>query len=283
MNTVTFKRILERTAQRMSLHPETADGLSASERLEIAALIQERLDEAWGWAFWPDLMETEERTVLTDAVTGELYVPTTTAAWAVGTTYAVGDVVERWGLFYEAILAGAGQDPLTATTYWTAVAQTPIGTVPADGVTTNHPRASRTPWAWPCVATAGRIVLPDSSTPDTVWVRFRRMVPTVSGLDWDVSIGTYVAGDVRYYATTGECYRCVRPPPAGTLPTDTGYWQKGDLPACLARGLAFLAAADGRDAEDKVSARLEGRGYEALMNAALVELEQAGQPTRATR
>ena len=43
-------------------------------------------------------------------------------AWAIGTAYAVNDVVSYNGTAYIAILAGTGQEPDTATTYWDVLA-----------------------------------------------------------------------------------------------------------------------------------------------------------------
>jgi hypothetical protein len=45
------------------------------------------------------------------------------ALWLVGTAYAVNDLVYYSGSSYVAILAGTGQQPDTATTYWSLVAQ----------------------------------------------------------------------------------------------------------------------------------------------------------------
>lgn len=280
MQTVTLKTVVEIAARRAGLHPESGDGLTNAEIVTLVALIEERLRTCWEWAWWPDLMRVEQRAALEDADTSELYVPTDTEAWDNSTAYETGDVVERYGTYYEALDDSTGEDPLTATTYWEATAQTPIGSVLEHGVTTSHPQVSQYPYHWPFVPKNGRITLTDSSTPDALWVHFRTRPPTLNGTAYDKSIA-YSVGAVRYYPDTGECYRCVRATPAGTAPTNTDYWEKVDIPAWLARAAALGAAADWRAADEEAAAKLEADALRELMDSVDRQIAAQGQAQRA--
>lgn len=284
MTTCTFRSVVDLVAEKLKWEAYSADWLSAVELAKIAGAIGEVIDQAWRWAFWPDAMATEQRTVLTDATTGEFYVPKTAAAWDSGTTYGADAVAERYGLYYESqAAANLNHDPATDDgTWWVAVAQTPIGTLLIKGVTTNHPRASEYPYHWPFAPQGDRIIFTDPHTPETVWMQFRKTVPAFSGVEWDESIGTYAVGDVRFYKATGECYRCVRAPAAGVLPTDTDYWLKVDFPAVLKKGVACLAAASLASADETQAERLDGEGIRALADAADFEMGQQGQVHSAT-
>lgn len=66
----------------------------------------------------------------------------------------------------------------------------------------------------------------------TIWLKFRKLAPSFSGLDY-ASATTYAVGDVVYYDTTGECYKCILAS-TGNLPTNTTYWLKQDVPYFLA-------------------------------------------------
>jgi len=271
MKTVTLESVVKAVSRRLGRHPDATSGIEQEQRAELLGYVADRLRECWCWAWWPELMRCEERAVATDATSGELLVATDTAAWSAATTYAIGDVVERFGLFYEAILAGTNQDPVSATTYWTALAQTPIGTVKV--VTSLPPMASAYPDEWPWLPKDGAIVIVDTQAPAAVWVTFRIGCPELTATRWDDTIG-YVAGDRVYDEASGDCWTCVQ----ATTGAGSLYWQRMEIPAFLRQAVADLATADAMVSDDREgqAERWEDRGYDKLEIARALQIAQQG-------
>lgn len=65
----------------------------------------------------------------------------------------------------------------------------------------------------------------------TSWVKYRLRPPRFTATAY-AGATAYAVGDVVYYATTGECYLCIKTS-TGNAPTNTTYWTKQDLPRLL--------------------------------------------------
>jgi len=273
MQSVTLKSVMEAMSRRLGRHPDATDAIEPEQRKELIGYLGVRLAEVWGWAWWPDLMKCEERLVLTDATSGEPRIDFETAEWSALTTYAVGDVRQRYGKRYEALLAGLNQDPATATTYWSEVTRTPIGAVKM--VTTNNPLASDYPEEWPFQPKDAGVVVTDTSVGTSVWVLCRTKCPELTGEAWESGVA-YVAGDVRYHEEAGDCYRCRRGTASEDPETSTDYWEKLEIPAILRAALVELSLADAFYSDDREgeAEKLEDRGYEKLEIAGAIALKQ---------
>lgn len=66
----------------------------------------------------------------------------------------------------------------------------------------------------------------------TAWVTFQKTPPTFAGTAWAAD-ATYVAGQLVYYATTGQCYKAKTDLAANILPTVTASWELQSIPAVL--------------------------------------------------
>lgn len=244
MKTVAIRDVIEAVAALVGWMPQSSDGIRAEQRERIVALLNRHVRVGWNYGRWPEAVATEERTVEAETDPARSVVRTTPVA-GVDTFTAVGSAVAMYV-----------EDP-EAVDY--------------------VPRTVR------FAPRSGKLVIMDSSAPDTVWLEFRRMPPVFSGKAWDDSIGTYAVGDVRYYGTTGECYRCVAAPTAGTLPTDDDFWEKMDFPAWLSEFVAALTTADllgGDDRKGRADA-LKGEAEDALANAYANEMDEQGVVTKA--
>lgn len=116
----------------------------------------------------------------------------------------------------------------------------------------------------------------------SVWLKFRKLSPIFSGSDYS-STTAYSVGDVVYYDTTGECYKCIAPS-TGNAPTVSAYWLKQDVPYFLAEYAksaiyADLLAEDGQ--MDKAQFQT-GKAESLLVFAADKASIQQGQFSRAT-
>ena len=113
--------------------------------------------------------------------------------------------------------------PLSATD------KSDIGT--CESVATRNPRTSALPGYLSWWAGDLGIILSPLASASAVWVRFRGQVPTFTITTAYSASGSYVTGDVVYYATTGECYKALAslsdPVPA---PTDTDNWALLEFP-----------------------------------------------------
>lgn len=281
MKTVTLKDVVDAAAALLGWMPQSRTGISAEQRNRIVASLNRWARKGWNFGVWPEAVEVEERTVLTDADTGRAYLPLSTDAWDSGVTYAVGDVVERWGLYYVAILAGTAQDPASATTYWEETAQTPIGLALAFYET--DPLAnSDEPSQYGLKPASGRLWIVDEDAPATGFLEFKRVPPVFSGTDWDSTIA-YAAGARVFLGTTGESYVCVKASTNNDPATATTYWAKVDFPAWLEDYAANQAAADllGGDDRRGRADTLREAAADAIAEAYETERDQQGQVMRA--
>lgn len=221
--------------------------------------------------------------------------------WAAGTVYSVTNGAPTQvrdpltGLQYQvhtAHTAGATIDLtkmglLTAFQRYVAfeqTGQTAIGEAPPDGITARDPRVfPENPAVVPFeVVREGLLVHPRSSAPTVVWVRFRQRPPEFNSTAYSAAANVIV-GDVRYYATTGECYRALQAQsPAAELPTNPAYWVKMDFPAILAGFVKRATAADAlRDQKQTDRADdLLARAQQELSDTRDRELASQGQYDR---
>lgn len=93
----------------------------------------------------------------------------------------------------------------------------------------------------------------------TAWVKFQKQPPSFTATAW-ANDAAYVAGQLVYYATTGQCYKAKADVIAGVLPTVTGSWELQPVLAILRQAavqgaLAGLSRAQGEHGVGKV--RLE--------------------------
>ncbi len=255
-------------------------------RLQALGFLNTRVREGVEHDFWPELCPAEERTYRD--------------AWASGATYAAADEVyfvhSVAGAGYYAANSApnsptAGQSPGSHPLKWAALtsfrryvalaqpAQTAFGEIA--GLYRRDPGLSP--------LTAGRVkfaVTADGIAPlnyagATVWVRFRIRPPVFTLTEYNGATA-YVAGDIRYYATTGECYKALVAT-TGNLPTSTAHWEKILFPYILETFVkravfADLLPADGEN--NKAGAEL-GKAYNALTQAHDTAFEGQGQYTTA--
>jgi hypothetical protein len=129
---------------------------------------------------------------------------------------------------------------------------------------------------------SGMIVIVDDDAPATGFLEFRRVPPRFSGTPWDDSI-TYDVDELAYYSTTGECYRCIKVSDAGTVPTNTTYWEAVDFPAWLEDYVVDNTVADllgGDDRRGRVD-MLRDEATNAIADAYATERDQQGLSLRA--
>lgn len=280
MRTVTYKSVLWYVARRMGIDPSTG-----SFTTELAAkytdFINGRVPEVFGWCWWPELMQIEQRQ----------YRDT----WSASGVYAVGD--EVWSATdesYYACTAAVGPSadaPEDDSSHWEAatnferyVAYAQTG----ETVIWRVKYAARSNWRtnrYPMrlnFTTNEHGVCFAYNAPNQVWIEFQQPPPQFTSDEFD-DTATYAVGDRVYYATTGEAYLCIAATTAGDLPTDTTKWTKIDMPEVFAQALARLAAADAlrEDGQDDKADAQEARGYSELARQRDAMIDGQGQFERA--
>ena len=236
MRTVLFKDVLYGAARAAGMSPGTSD-LNAIEAEELAQAINRRAREGWQYAMWPELMILEER----------FYRP----AWDVTADYVVGDERYYDGIYYRALLDGAGQQPDTETTYWeeitdldkyvpwTMAGYEDIGTV--EGAWKNNPRLTATPYSLDFRPGPNGIEM-EAEAGVSVWLKYRRRPNRFTSVEYSAA-QAYLEGELCYYATTGECYKALQAC-TGQPPTDGTYWEKVDFPEVLEMWTVAAVRAD---------------------------------------
>jgi len=275
MKTVTFKSIVYGALGRLGQQPELS-APSAATIAQQAQYIQTRIREAWEFAFWPELMEIEQRAYRD--------------AYAAGTTYALDAEVynaadEKYYISLQA--ANTGNDPATETAWWeeqtdldryvayAQTGQTEIGSV--EFASTRNPRKSTYP-GYLSFFTSNNGIQLTSLAPALVWLQFRPPVPLYSGVAYAAGT-TYAADDVRYLASTGECYRSLAAANTGNDPaTATAWWVKVDFPSLLAPAVTQGVYADGLvEDRQQTKARAQQGFYVELQRIHSVVFAQQGQ------
>jgi len=93
----------------------------------------------------------------------------------------------------------------------------------------------------------------------TAWVTYQKQPPSFTATAW-ANDAAYVAGQLVYYATTGQCYKAKASVSAGVLPTVTASWELQPVLSMLRQAavqgaVAGLARSEGEHGVGKV--RLE--------------------------
>lgn len=225
----------------------------------------------------------------------------TASDWATGVNYVVGNQVRNGadGEYYQCITAHTSGGVFDSTKFGRLKAfdryvayeqvQQGVSLTPIDevaGVSKKNPRVWRSSPGWLDFTPSDNGIQVgrgwQSTPPNVVWVTFRLRPPEFNSTLWSAS-ATYAAGDVRYYPTTGECYKAIQ---AGTnhLPTDAAFWQKIDFPAAIASYVKRAVFADGlkdQKQTDRAAAELIEAQNE-LADACDRALAQQGQFERAS-
>lgn len=269
MRTVPFRSILEGIASRRGLGGD----VPVADQLRHGEFAAQRLREGWEYEYWPEWTVIEQRRFR--------------AEWT-ATSYAAGAEVWHAGtdLYWQAAESVISTDVPGASAKWVELVSfaryvgldqpglTPIGEVRA--LYRQNPRVSTRPGELPYnMVDTG--VQPVSWTGTSVWVEFRRRPPVVSGREYDPA-RAYVAGEVAYYATAGECYEA-KGATTGNLPTNATYWARVEFPYVLAEYVKRAAAADALRAgggHDKADAE-EAKAYTHLLQAAHTATASQGQ------
>lgn len=89
MKTVTLQSILLRAWQRAGNDASSIGNIPAGTQGMMLAAAQERLEQCWEWADWPDLVRVEERTLEGDNETGRYLPYAQSGETEMGTVFAV--------------------------------------------------------------------------------------------------------------------------------------------------------------------------------------------------
>lgn len=261
MITVPFRRVVDGILARCQTFFDVTD---ERQRMALDSFLNARFAEGWTFGPWPEWTVSEQRAFAED--------------WSATTAYAVGDVVwvESAALYYQALTAHTGQNPVTKTADWAVLAgpidrlllaeatgKTALGRIwsvtNADVEATELYRT----YAWQPVETGIRVCGP---APDRVWVRFGRRAPEFSARVWEEG-KTFARGDVvmapddvATFKIEGDCYRSELDQNAAQV------WVWVPFPAVLERWVVNAVASDMQRQYGKVDEAdgLEARGYVAL-------------------
>jgi hypothetical protein len=173
--------------------------------------------------------------------------------WSTTASYVVGNQVYQPsnGQYYQCHTAHTSQQPPNAT-YWGVLTEferridysggnqgtaTNLGRV-RRGWDAN-PKTREDACSMPPLLVSNGVIF--KGTWPYLFVEFRLRPNDFTGSNW--ASGSFAVGDVVYYTTTGEFYRCIA---AATteVPTDTTKWLKMDFPLVLREPVAMAAMAD---------------------------------------
>jgi hypothetical protein len=244
--------------------------VSASDLAKIAESITDRIKVGWKWAFWQELMKTEQRKYR--------------GTWDILRNYAEDE--EAWhvdadgiGHYYVSLEDGnVGNDPDVATTKWAEVGEdfqrtiawqqegeTEIGDVDLENcVFDRDPRVYRFAGAVrPVILYEDGFQVVAEEAPAQPWIRFRLPVPEYSLTEW-TALTTYAIGGLCYRTSTGTCYKAITPSTGKIPEQETGSWMPVEFPDFLKTYVIWGAHADylldpveNGKAENKATAELE--------------------------
>lgn len=249
MKTCTIKSVYEQVVLARGIDPATA-GLSATQMAIIAGYINERMRPAWERAFWPEIMQAQQRRYR--------------ATWDATLNYATGDEVYHEAAdgdehYYVSLVDGnVGQDPDVETTAWRELAEDfvrtlsfqqqgedEIGAVDLENcVFDKDPRINRF---------AGRItdvilyedgiLVNADDAPTHPWIWYRPPAPEFSLTEWDAETN-YAIGDLCYLAATGESYKALQSSTNKDPESETTYWKPVEFPEFLKTHIKYAAHAE---------------------------------------
>jgi hypothetical protein len=140
------------------------------------------------------------------------------------------------------------------------------------GIWSAHPETSPdTAKSYSVVMTADGAQIMDAAVATTVYMKFRRLPPRFTRVAWDPLAG-YAAGDVMYWATTGECYQAQT---VGGVET----WVKLSFPAIFESFVVWAASSDylREVGQNKKADELEARAMQYLEGQHMKTFGQQGQ------
>jgi hypothetical protein len=244
MLAISYARVL---ARALALSGTAAASTDATELAQIASLAAGRLRLYWEHYWWPETMQSEARPYR--------------AAYAAGTTYALGDEVyyPTTGAYYTALGATTGNVPTNAT-YWTQltsitpaevpyteVSFSPIGKVRM--VSATDPLAAAVARRIPATLTSTGVRLLGEQVPNVPYVWYQLRCPDLFGTTYDAATA-YAVDDQIYFASgtgsyEGDYWKCITATTAGQTPiTHAAKWTRLEIPAFLTEAIAYGIAAD---------------------------------------
>lgn len=259
MRTCSFKSVCDRAMQRIGLDPDTVPSATL---LALGNYADEAVREAWYWTDWPELTSIEGRALrpefdpaIANALNDEVHYSIT-------------------GKYYRCTATNTGIDP-TDPLFWEEATdlepymelaqrgQTEIGLV--DFACAEDPRVNPNAIRYVFQDRGDRIYFP-GDVPLAFWLKYWLREPEFTRVEYS-NATAYVAGDVRYYPTTGECYRALQAT-TGNAPTDPAYWVQQDFPLVLRTPIAFriAAALQREDGQSAKAAELDALADEALQD-----------------
>lgn len=280
METIRLKKILFDAATRLGWKP-VADlsNLEQWQRDQLAGAMNERLEEAVGYDWWPDFMRVEER----------WYRP----FWTVTDTYADGDEVwdETEEKYYLSLQDGNTGHLVTDVLFWeeatdldryvlqAQVGETVLGSV--RGVYSKNPRKNKYAGELAKMISEHGVQV-DSLAGNSVWIEFRVKAPEITCVPWDETV-VYDVGDVCWVDEPGEAYRSLTDANVGNDPVQTATeWQKVEIPSYFRFFLVEgVFASLLQETEDARKEKAEGRAYDMLARARDMVISQQGENGRA--
>jgi hypothetical protein len=201
MSVVRYRDVLHAVLHLMGRNPDSGD-FSPEEARMITSFVNLRMQRAWTWTWWPELMRAEHMTFR--------------PLWRADTTYAKGEEVfyASGSLYYRAVRETANELPETSDAWEVIVYLNtyipyrhpnyePIGHV--HYVTDRDPDHTGRWRTYSFTLTRQGVKVLDKSVPALVWVRYRVPVPMYSAEEVDPMKG-YPAGAV-VYGPDGHCYQ----------------------------------------------------------------------------
>jgi hypothetical protein len=249
MKTVTVKAVYEAIIRLRGYDPASAT-VAAGERARIAELLNERLEQIYEHAMWPEILLVERRQYR--------------ATWSAAVLYAEGDEVfyttsggdEKYYISLQG--ANTNHNPETATTWWEEVGddfqrtidfeqdgENEIGSVDLQNCVFEYdPRLYRGKGRILDVEFYGDAIIVNADTaPTRPWIRFRPPAPIISLTVWS-AVTEYAIGDTCYLAATGESYKALAANTNKDPQSETDYWEPVGIPALFRYFLIHAVHAD---------------------------------------
>ena len=286
MRTVTFKSVLTSLAQRCTLAPDPTD-FTLIDAEKLVSFINDRLPEAWEWAFWPEWTVVERRQ----------YRP----SWLIGTAYVVDDQVlnDTDELYYTCIQNGTGQQPDLAPLYWelteemdryvayeqtdaAGTALTEIGEV--ETCSSKNPKTNPKYPGFLGFEPSDNGIQVSNLAPFKVWLKFRLRPPgDFTSIAYD-ALTAYVVGDrVFDVLVSGNCYVCIQNGTGQAPASSPLYWEIVEFPYILKKFVVQVGFADylGSTGEEKKGEKAEAKAYSLLVVTEEVAFGQQSQADQA--
>jgi len=245
MITVKIKKVFESIVRQVGLDPDNA-GFSAAQQANYADLINERLEQGWESAFWPEVMKTEQRE----------YRPT----WDTTENYATDDEVYYDEKYYSSVQDGnSGNTPdPDDDTWWDEVGddfQRTIdfqqdGETQINGVDVENCIYDRDPRVFPTTQALSyveqyesNVIVKTYEAPVQPYLRFRPEPVEFSLTEW-VADTEYAIGDLTYLDAQGESYKAIASSTGKDPYTETAYWQPVNFPKFMRQYVKHAVAGD---------------------------------------